>query len=635
MNLQQVAMTTFVLLRATWSAENSRELLERLQPSHVIIHCPEPQEVYYLLTTQEAMSLLAQARRLSSVEHALCLDKQVPVPTLVGETDAEQVPDRCVILEGDRLIGFFDASVPPQLWSIRRHHDAEPGMATPDFHHRSLVAQVPKTVQIQERFSLLVFLSSSPMPQMGVSLPVALPVGTSVDILVQPRQGIVLEEGQGEGTLVVTGEEETLPLQFKLRGVSVGPGSVRVFAFHQGQPLGALTARMIIQEEPTSRQGSPHSQEQPLASLRLNQPDLSLLIWEQMEAGTPTLTFRLTASDPALELNLKPFGPICLRVDPLHYFQNFFRDIEALPLTNSNEKARAVHRLAAKGADLFTTLLPADLQVLLWSLRDRIRSVQVQSEEPWIPWELCKLCGQEDGRVVEGPFLCEAFAITRWLPGIAIKPRLRLSNVAVVVPADSGLVHVAEERAYLLSLNGRERTIRAVPATFLGLREALASGSHDGWHFSGHGGFRAENPNRSVLYLEQGETLTPEDLSGVVSNLGRSRPLMFFNACQLGQNAMSLTNIGGWASQLLRVGAGAFIGAYWSIYDSPASAFAQAFYRFLLSGMPIGRAAQEARIKIRSTGDPTWLAYTVFADPLATVETEPSRDERDRRYLSV
>lgn len=624
MNLQQVAMTTFVLLQATWSGENSRQLIERLQPSHVIVHRPEPQEAYYLFAAQEAMSLLAQALTMSSVEHALRLDQQMPTPMLIGETDAELVPDRCVILEDHRLVGFFDASVPPQLWSARRSGDTEHGMTPPDLHLRSLVAEVPETVQIYVRFSLLVFLSSSPTPQGGVSLPVALPAGTPVDILVQPRQGVVLDEGHGEGTLIVTGEAETLPLQFKLRGVSIGLGSVRVFAFHQGQPLGVLTVRIMIQEEPANRQGTSHSQEQPLVSLRLHRPDLSLLILEHVEAGIPTLTFRLTASDPALALNLKPFGPIRLRVDPLRYFQDFFRDIESLPLTSSNEKAIAVHHLAAKGTSLFTALLPADLQVLLWSLRDHIRSVQVQSEEPWIPWELCKLCGQENGRVVEGPFLCEAYAITRWLPGISLKPRLSLSNMALVVPADSGLALAADERDYLLSLANGGRQVRRIPATFLDVREALASGLYDGWHFSGHGGFWGADPNRSAIYLENQETLTPEDLSGLVSNLGQAKPVVFFNACQIGRSAMSLTDIGGWARQFLHVGAGAFIGTYWSIYDSPACAFAQAFYGLLLSGMPISKAAQQARIEIRSSGDPTWLAYTVFADPLATVQTEPS-----------
>jgi hypothetical protein len=39
----------------------------------------------------------------------------------------------------------------------------------------------------------------------------------------------------------------------------------------------------------------------------------------------------------------------------------------------------------------------------------------------------------------------------------------------------------------------------------------------------------------------------------------------------------------------------------------------------LLAGLFIGQAAREARAAIKPLGDPTWLAYTVFADPLATV----------------
>ena len=280
----------------------------------------------------------------------------------------------------------------------------------------------------------------------------------------------------------------------------------------------------------------------------------------------------------------------------------------------------AEQRLAAKGASLFASLLPADLQQLLWSLHSRIQSVQVQSEEPWIPWELCKLCGQENGRAVEGPFMCEGFALTRWLPGIALKPHLRLKNLAVVVPADSGLAFAASEQDYLLSLANGGRQVRRIPATFLDVRAALASGVYDGWHFSGHGGFRGSDPNRSAISLENQETLTPEDLSGVVTNLGRAKPVVFFNACQIGRSAMSLTDIGGWAKQFLHAGAGAFIGAYWSIYDKPAADFAQAFYNRLLTGMPIGKVTQEARKVIQSDGDPTWLAYTVFATPLATVK---------------
>jgi CHAT domain-containing protein len=87
---------------------------------------------------------------------------------------------------------------------------------------------------------------------------------------------------------------------------------------------------------------------------------------------------------------------------------------------------------------------------------------------------------------------------------------------------------------------------------------------------------------------------------------------------------MALTGIGGWARRFVQAGAGAFIGAYWSVYDDAAFAFAKEVYTRILDGMPIGDAVREARAKVREDGDPTWLAYTVFADPLATVEAGSS-----------
>ena len=217
------------------------------------------------------------------------------------------------------------------------------------------------------------------------------------------------------------------------------------------------------------------------------------------------------------------------------------------------------------------------------------------------------------------PFFCEAFELTRWLPGLPQVPRMGLKNLALVVPTDSGLAYAASETEFLLSLAKGDRRVERIPATFLDVHAALASGDYDGWHFSGHGSYRDEpNPERSALILEGGDRLTPEDLGGRVGNLGNARPLVFLNACQVGQSQMTLTGIGGWASRFLRAGAGGFIGAYWSVYDSTAFEFARAFYGHLLAGVPVGRAAREARLTARASGDPTWLAYTVFADPMAT-----------------
>ena len=611
MYLHEVVRDTFVLLPAGWPAGKARQLVEHLEPTHVIVHRTEPEDYYYLYTESEVLDRLADAPGQMSIYDVFDLHEYRPTPILGAYANAETAPDHSVVLEEGRVIGFRDVTLP--LARGIPHVGAEPSAPV----RRSLVADFPEQVPLEETVSLLVSLSAE--SELFAALRIALPIGTTVDVVVQPKRGFVLE-GTGQESLVITDEEETLPLQFKLKATELGPGKVRILAFHQGQPLGAITLDPTVVPATQAVRGQRRSHGRPMAPVSVHQPDLSLLILEHESHGKPAFTFRLTALDPSLGLNLKRFGPVLLRIDPLRYFQDFFKDIEDLPLKTSRDKAVAEQRLAAKGATLFETVIPDDLQVLLWSLRHRIQSVQVQSEEPWIPWELCKLQGQENGRVVEGPFLCEAFAVTRWLPEIGLNPTLTLKKMALVVPADSGLPFAASERDYVLSLANGGRQVERIPATFLDVRSALKSGEYDGWHFTGHGGFRAPDPNRSAIYLENREELTPEDLSGVVKNLGLARPLVFLNACQIGRSAMSLTDIGGWAKSFLHANAGAFIGAYWSVYDRAAHNFAQALYSRLLSGMSIGEAVQKARADVRPLGDPTWLAYTVFADPLATVQ---------------
>src|SRR5262249_1293257 len=157
-----------------------------------------------------------------------------------------------------------------------------------------------------------------------------------------------------EGTLTISDDKATLPLQFKLRGITVGIGQLQMFAFHQGQPLGAMTLKVTVVEPQESLEPQLLSYERSLDTVSFSSPDLSLIILEHTDGGLPAFTFRVTAYDPSLELNLKPFGPIRLKVDPYQYFQDFFKDIEALPLTMSREKDIAAQRLGAKGAHLFT-----------------------------------------------------------------------------------------------------------------------------------------------------------------------------------------------------------------------------------------------------------------------------------------
>jgi CHAT domain-containing protein len=120
------------------------------------------------------------------------------------------------------------------------------------------------------------------------------------------------------------------------------------------------------------------------------------------------------------------------------------------------------------------------------------------------------------------------------------------------------------------------------------------------------------------VLLEDGEfgvALLPHLSAGLRS----ASPLVFFNACHSGRLGFTLLGLGSWGAELIRLGCGAFVGSLWPVRDESAVVFAECFYRSLANGAPIGESVRLAReeVRRRSPGDPTWLAYCCFADPLA------------------
>ena len=644
MKLHDLASRSFVLLRADASVDAARRALADSRESHVIVDGGLAGNSF-LIPMQEATSLLAPAPADTLVSSALGLDRRPPTLVLNGQMSVDVPPSRLIVKEDGRVVGFIvplPAVAPPAVEAPpppTAEPPSAPAPAKPMFRSlkpskpraaetaaeaadvaRSLEAEFPERVQLGSVATLSVYTTGEAPSEHGLALEVQ--PADRIDIVVQPRSGFVLDESDDRATLTIPTSGESKHVQFKLKAVEAGPGSIRVRAFLRGEPLGLISLTSVV--VPEAGQPVPGTRPKRSRSRRLvapspQLPDLTVFV-EEWEAGDDTrYRILLTANDPALELNLHTYGPFTLELDPAKFFEEFFREIEQLPLGTRAERDLADRRLAAKGAYLSQALLPDDLRDKLWTVRDRITSIIVQSEEPWIPWELCKLTGREGGRIVEGPFLCEAYTMTRWLPGVGFKRPLTLSNLALVVPDDSGLPLSGAERAYVQSLARKGRKVTEVPATFAKLQDAFAKGVYDAWHFTGHGAARDENPDRSPILLAGGESFTPESLSGAAANVGIPHPLVFINACQVGRAGMALTGIGGWANRFVEAGAGAFIGAYWSVYDEAAYAFATEVYTRLLDGVPVGQAVRDARIAIRQAGDPTWLAYTVFADPLATV----------------
>jgi hypothetical protein len=326
--------------------------------------------------------------------------------------------------------------------------------------------------------------------------------------------------------------------------------------------------------------------------------DLTLYVLQRPSGKRRSFDLRLTASAPGLDLKERSFGAFVLETDPAEFFRHFLKGDPS------------VEALRSRGSYFAEQLLPPGLRRTLSDLRHQVTTLQILSDDPWIPWEILRLD--------DGLFLCEAFALTRWIYQVPQRTlRLPLTRIAAVVPRNSDLPHAESEWEDLQSLAGDERQVERILARRKEIAAAFRTGSYDGWHFTGHGFFRINAPDLSSIYLENHEELTPVDLAGDAKRMGKPRPLVFLNACYTGQSGLSLTDAGGWAPCFARAGAGAFLGTLWPVRDSRSRDFARAFYQKFIGGLPFAEAVREARRAIYSEGDNTWLAYTVFGHPLA------------------
>lgn len=93
-------------------------------------------------------------------------------------------------------------------------------------------------------------------------------------------------------------------------------------------------------------------------------------------------------------------------------------------------------------------------------------------------------------------------------------------------------------------------------------------------------------------------------------------PLVFMNSCTSGGAVPLYTEMAGWAYGFLRGGCGAFIGSLWEIRDTSAVTFANKFYDEVIGGRNLGESMRAARNALKNS-DPTYLAYTLYGNPLA------------------
>jgi hypothetical protein len=291
----------------------------------------------------------------------------------------------------------------------------------------------------------------------------------------------------------------------------------------------------------------------------------------------------------------------------------------------------AEERLREEGQSLWHELIPLELQTRYATEREqwRDKSLLIVSDEPHIPWELLWPYDPQGAWIDDEP-LCLQMRVARWLrrdpQGSAIyepEPALHLQALAVLAPSDSGLPAAQRERAFLALLMQQHHLRDTSPSelTRTAVKRLLEQGEYSWVHVAAHGNFYPDDPNgESAIWLEDKQPLTSKAIIGTVEvYLREHRPAFIFNACEVGRQGWAITGLGGWANRLISAGASLFLAPLWIVNDGTALKFSKAVYQSLLAGQPVAEAVRQGRLAARREGDPTWLAYSLYAHPNARI----------------
>lgn len=254
-----------------------------------------------------------------------------------------------------------------------------------------------------------------------------------------------------------------------------------------------------------------------------------------------------------------------------------------------------------------------------------IPTVQIYSQEPYIPWELAYVEPLFDAGASR--MLGIQADVGRWVLGARNRPRipplhqLDLAPIAAVTGIYSSphqrLVHAEEEGRMLTSNYGAE----AVDANPIKIEQCIDRGIPPAKiiHFALHGVFDAL-PQYRGLVMRDGGVLSDVVVEGFDA---RYQPFIFLNACEVGQGAEMLGQYGGMAAAFLLAGARGVIAPLWKIDDEIAKQIALEFYRRVALGDSPAQYLRSVRRQFsEQQSSPTYLAYLFFGHPALRADVD-------------
>ena len=507
-------------------------------------------------------------------------------------------------------------------------------------------ARMDARVGVGEVAPVTVLLSRQPLPAWagpvaGCGQGEAAP-GVPIAVEVVPRANLAVV-GTAVRQLPVPDPDYSGAVVFLVRATHPGRGELWVVVRQESMPLlqPLVLAPLVLAPDVTPERGDPDLTQVssgarfPARTAPSGTAPLHVLrIHEERHGGSTVYRYDLEAHNLRL---LAAFASRPILGDRDAYVRALYRRIENCWTTSLRDVETFVEQLRAFGAELLDELVPPELQALLWANRRVLRDILVLSTEPFIPWELLHLKDPAVRRLPGETCFLGQLGVVRWLwgPYPPQKLPLRPGRARHVIPDYPGplcLPEAAAERAFV------ERVAGATPVR-PHHREVLAtlrSDDFDLLHFAGHGRASTSDIADAQLLLEgrSDHGVYVEELlrvsvvrhnffrTGSVHGPAGGHPVVVMNACQAGRLGHGLSTIGGFAEAFVLGGAGVFVGCLWSVGDVPARAFVEEFYRCLLDGRTVAEATVAGREKARSTGDATWLAYTVYAHPRARLAVD-------------
>ncbi len=424
--------------------------------------------------------------------------------------------------------------------------------------------------------------------------------------------GTVNPSASGELTVVAT---------FEYNGRFCGAARRRIPVESSGSggvdPSSSRSSSTPSGAAPVSARGADEGKGTFALEANAQKPHLTVQIHRLDKSNPRRLYWMLHVSVPCKGLPARLSGDLDLGSDPSAFFQSV--------AATARELRSGDHYPWFLGlGKLLYQRTPNVFRETLRALRQEYGPgfpIQFITDDPHIPWELMAPVD-----VPGAELLCMEHPVARWLLDYQTSMTARLTHadqLITIAPDYQFHPHLAplpQAQEESRQLSKRFRAVRVA-----GRRQPVMNLLGGGYaptvglvHFAGHGKYSPNNEvSPSCVYLEDGELRTLEVRNSMVMLGQKSRPLVIFNACEVGTATEMLGGIGGWAETFVSESFAGFIAPLWPVQDAHArNAVEQLVSDLRENHLSVGEALRRLRQSEAKTS-PTYLSYVYVGDVMA------------------